>query len=431
MDQDLFLILTVIIISLIFSAFFSGMEIAFISANRLKIELDNKKGGFKAKVLAYFAKKPGWFIGAMLIGNNIALVIYSLFMAFVLKPLFMEWFDQAGLVLLFQSVFSTLFVLVFAEFLPKAIFRINPNRLLNVMAFPLMLFYGILWLPTLIVIGLTEGILTFFIEKNSNEDDKIAFEKVDLDNYLSEITQDVEVEEELENEVKIFHNALGFSQVMARDCMIPRNEIVAFEIEEDINELKIKFIETGLSKILIYRDSIDNIIGYIHCLELFGKPTHIKSILLPISIIPESITANKILEEFIAKKRSISVVVDEFGGTSGMVTMEDVIEEIFGEIDDEHDMDDMTHYQISEFEFEFSGRVEVDFINEKYRLNFPIKEDYETLGGMIIHHTENIPKKGQFISIGDFKILIKEVSNTRIEWVSVFLIKEDKKKNDQ
>ena len=429
MDQELILILIVIILALIFSAFFSGMEIAFISANRLKIELDNKKGGFKAKVLAYFAKKPSWFIGAMLIGNNIALVIYSLYMAFILKPLFTEWFDHAGFVLFSQTVFSTLFVLVFAEFLPKAIFRINPNGLLHVMAYPLMFIYGFLWIPTLIVIGLTEGILTFFVSKNNNENEKIAFEKVDLDNYLSEVTNDVEVEEELEHEVKIFHNALGFSQVIARDCMIPRNEIVAFEIEENINELKQKFIETGLSKILIYRDSIDNIIGYVHCLELFGRPEHIKSILLPISIIPESITANKILEEFIAKKRSISIVVDEFGGTSGMVTMEDVIEEIFGEIDDEHDLDDMTHYQKSEFEFEFSGRVEIDFINEKYRLNFPVKEDYETLGGMIIHYTESIPKKGQFISIGNFKILIKEVSNTRIEWVSVFLIKEDSKNN--
>ena len=292
-----------------------------------------------------------------------------------------------------------------------------------------MLFYGILWVPTLIVIGLSEGILRLFIDRDNKENDKIAFEKVDLDNYLNEITKDIEVEEELEHEVKIFHNALGFSQVMARDCMIPRNEIVAFEIEEDIKELKNKFIETGLSKILIYRDDIDNIIGYVHCLELFRQPSHIKSILLPISIIPESITANNILEEFISKKRSISVVVDEFGGTSGMVTMEDVIEEIFGEIDDEHDLDDITHYQVSEFEFEFSGRVEIDFINEKYRLDLPVKEDYETLGGMIINHTENIPKKGQFISVGDFKILIKEVSNTRIEWVSLFVIKDEKKRD--
>ncbi len=426
MDIELGLIF-LIVLALIFSAFFSGMEIAFISANRLKIELDNKNGGFKAKVLAYFAKKPGWFIGTMLLGNNVALVIYSLYMAVLLNAALFSWLNNEGLVLFCQTVISTLFVLIFAEFIPKTIFRINPNRILNILAIPLILIYGLLWMPTLIIIGLAEGFIALFIGKKEKGKEKVAFEKIDLDVYLEELTQEIDNDDEIDHEVKIFHNAMGFSEIIARDCMVPRNEIIAFELDEDIRELKNKFIETGLSKILIYRDTIDNIIGYVHSLELFKLPKQIKSILLPISIVPESITANKILEELINKKRSIAVVVDEFGGTSGMVTMEDVIEEIFGEIIDEHDQGELTHRQISEHEFEFSGRVEIDLINEKYRLNLPEKEDYETLGGLIIHHTESIPLKDDFISIGNFKILIKEVSNTRIEWVRLFVL--DSKKN--
>lgn len=420
--------LLIIILSLILSAFFSGMEIAFISANRLKIELDNKKGGYKAKLLAYFAKKPEWFIGSMLLGNNISLVVYSWFMGFLLKPnieaalSYASWIDSAAMVLFLQTLVSTILILIFAEFLPKTFFRINPNGILSFLSVPLILIYGILWFPTVIVIGIAEALMFLFIKDKGGRNDKVAFEKVDLDNYLDELTKEIVDVKELDSEVKIFHNALGFSEVIARDCMIPRNEIVAFEIDEDVDELKKKFIETGLSKILIYRDSIDNIIGYVHCLELFKQPEHIKSILLPISIIPESITANKILEEFIKKNRSIAIVVDEFGGTSGMVTMEDVIEEIFGEIDDEHDQADMDHRQISTFEYEFSGRTEIDFINEKYRLAIPESEEYETIGGMIIHHKESIPKKGDLISIANYKILIKQVSNTRIEWVTFLVV---------
>ena len=422
-----------IIFSLVCSAFFSGMEIAFISANRLKIELDNKKGGYKAKLLAYFAKKPEWFIGTMLLGNNVSLVVYSWFMGFILKPqiealtLGIGWIDSAALVLFVQTLISTIFILVFAEFLPKAFFRINPNGTLSFLAVPLILIYGVLWVPTLLVIAVAEGLMFFFIKDKSERSDKVAFEKIDLDNYLDELTKEVPDVKELENEVKIFHNALGFSDVIARDCMVPRNEIIAFEINEAIQELKDKFIETGLSKILIYRDNIDNIIGYVHCLELFKQPKQIKTILLPISIVPESISANKILEEFIKKNRSIAIVVDEFGGTSGMVTMEDVIEEIFGEIDDEHDLDDQDHKQLSENEFEFSGRTEIDFINEKYRLNIPELEEYETVGGMIIHHTESIPSKGDLISIENFKILIKEVSKTRVELVRFIVVRSTTK----
>jgi len=424
--MDAVIILISIIITLAFSAFFSGMEIAFISANRLKIALDNKQGGVKAKILAYFAKNPASFIGTMLLGNNTAIVVYSMFMAMAIDDPLTELIGMTWLVLLIQTIITTILVLIFAEFLPKAIFRINPNRALSMLAFPLVIIYGILWLPAFLIIGLAELILKIFI-RDKGDNSQIVFEKVDLDNYLEEYTADTENSNVLDHEVKIFHNALNFADVIARDCMVPRNEIVAFEIEEDLLGLREKFIETGLSKILIYRETVDNIIGYIHSYELFKSPETIKSILLPVSIIPETINANKILEELINKNRSIALVVDEYGGTAGMVTMEDVIEEIFGEIQDEHDLSDVSNKKINSTEFELNGRAEIDFLNEEFRLNLPLSEEYETLGGFIISEIQNIPQQGEVIRIGNFVITIKEVSNTKIEMVRVLLIEESSK----
>lgn len=424
--MDAVIILISIIITLAFSAFFSGMEIAFISANRLKIALDNKQGGVKAKILAYFAKNPASFIGTMLLGNNTAIVVYSMFMAMAIDDPLTELIGMTWLVLLIQTIITTILVLIFAEFLPKAIFRINPNRALSMLAFPLVIIYGILWLPTFLIIGLAELILKIFI-RDKGDNSQIVFEKVDLDNYLEEYTTDTENSNVLDHEVKIFHNALNFADVIARDCMVPRNEIIAFEIEEDLVGLREKFIETGLSKILIYRETVDNIIGYIHSYELFKSPETIKSMLLPVSIIPETINANKILEELINKNRSIALVVDEYGGTAGMVTMEDVIEEIFGEIQDEHDLSDVSNKRINSTEFELNGRAEIDFLNEEFRLNLPLSEEYETLGGFIISEIQNIPQQGEVIRIGNFVITIKEVSNTKIEMVRVLLIEESSK----
>ncbi len=425
MDGDSVIILSIyVIITLVFSAFFSGMEIAFVSANRLKIALDDKQGGISARILSYFDKKPARFIGAMLLGNNAAIVAYSMLMAILLEPVIRDYLTANELlVLLIQTIITTLIVLLFAEFLPKAIFRINPNRALRVMVYPLITIYVLLWVPTMITIGIAELLLKIFIRRDDGED-KVVFEKVDLDNYLDE-HRAVQNPEEIEHEVKIFHNALNFSEVIARDCMVPRNEIIAFELEDSLEDLRQKFIETGLSKILIYRDSIDNIIGYVHSYELFKSPDSIKSVLLPVSIIPESITANKILEELIKKNRSIALVVDEFGGTSGMITMEDVIEEIFGEIDDEHDHGDISNRMINEFEFELSGRAEIDFINEKFRLHIPESEEYETLSGFIISNTESIPKPEEVIVIGDYIITVKESSNTRIEMVYLRINQEE------
>jgi len=416
--SNVILLLLLVVVSLVFSAFFSGMEIAYISANKLKIELDNKKGEWSAKILSFLSKSPAWFIAAMLIGNNIALVIYTLYMADLLSPLLNNWGFNSTSILLIQTIFSTFFILVFAEFLPKAIFRLNPNRVLKVFSLLLVIFYFLIWPVTALVVYLTKFALKFFGKEDGNNQ-KISFGKTDLNQYLEELKNDLNEDQEMEHDVKIFHNALSFSEVIARDCMVPRNEIIALEINDSIDELKELFLKTGFSRILIYKENIDNIIGYVHSIELFKIPKNIKSVLLPVGIIPESMIGNNILEDFIDKKRGVLVVVDEFGGTSGIITMEDIIEEIFGEIDDEHDKDPLTHEQISDKKYVFSARVEIDFINEKYRLNLPEKEEYETLGGLIIHFAETIPQKGASFLVDNYEVVVLEVQENRILKVGV------------
>ena len=296
------------LLGLIFSAFFSGMEIAFISSSKLKIELDNKKGQFSAKILSFFSSKPAWFIAAMLIGNNIALVIYTLYVAELIEPYLTSLALNSSIILLFQTLFSTFFILLFAEFLPKSIFRLNPNYTLRIFSLILFVFYIILWPITAFVVNLSTSILKLF--GNEESINKVSFKKTDLDLYINELKKDLEIGEEMEHDVKIFHNALSFSEVIARDCMVPRNEIVALEINDKIEALKELFLESGHSRIIIYKENIDNIIGYVHSIELFKTPISIKSMLIPISIVPESISGIKLLKDFIDKKISVSVVVD-------------------------------------------------------------------------------------------------------------------------
>lgn len=408
--------------ALTFSAFFSGMEIAFISSSKLKIELDNKKGQLSAKILSFFSSKPAWFIAAMLIGNNIALVIYTLHVAELIEPYLISINLNSSIILVIQTLFSTIFILLFAEFLPKAIFRLNPNYTLRFFSFILIIFYFLLWPITAIVVFLSNSILKLF--GNEESIDKVSFKKTDLDLYINELKKELEIGEEMEHNVKIFHNALSFSDVIARDCMVPRNEIVALEINDKIEELKKLFLDSGHSRIMIYKENIDNIIGYVHSIELFKIPISIKSMLIPISIVPESMTGIKLLEDFIDKKISVSVVVDEYGGTSGILTMEDIIEEIFGEIDDEHDQEELIHREISENNFLFSARLEIDFINEKYRLKLPVKEDYETLSGLIIYFAETIPEKGSTFKIENFEFKILEVDETKISKVQLLVLSE-------
>lgn len=400
------------------SAMFSGLEIAFVSANKLKIELDNNKGNFTAKVLSSFLKKPAKFIGAMLLGNNIALVIYSILMAKFLEPLIVIYIiDNELIILLIQTIISTLLILFFAEFLPKAVFRINPNKVLSIAAIPITIVYYFLYPFTYITVGISNLILKLFKVDTSESD--LAFSKIDLEDFVANIQESKDDNDAVDSEIQIFKNALSFADVKVRECMIPRTEIIAIDVESSIEELRLIFIETGLSKILIYRDSIDNIIGYVHSKELFKKPETIKSILLPVSIVPEVMSANDMLKKALKERRSIAVVVDEFGGTSGILTIEDVIEEIFGEIEDEHDKEEFIEEKIDENHYQFSARVEIDYINEKYKIDLPESDDYETLGGLIINIHESIPESGEIIATDDFEFTIDKVSENKVDLISL------------
>lgn len=416
MESSLFII---ILCTLIASAFFSGMEIAFVSANRLKIELDKKKGNVSGKILGRFVKYDANFIATMLLGNNIALVIYGIQMAKLLEPLIKDYIPD-GTVLLVQTVVSTLLILVTAEFLPKAIFQINPNRILKISAFPLAVIYYALFIPTQITMFLSNGLLRLFNVNTKNSEN--AFSKVDLDHYVRDLNDRMEDEADLGNEMQILQNALDFGNVKARDCMIPRTEIIALNIDEDIEKLKAVFIETGLSKILIYRDTIDNIIGYTHSFELFKNPARIKEILIPIGFVPEAIPGKELLELFTKQNGNIAVVVDEYGGTSGLVTIEDVIEEIFGDIEDEHDAEDILEEQIDETTFRFSARQDIDYINAQYELELEESSEYETLGGLILNHTASIPEEGFVLELDKYTLTVEEVSDRRIDIIQLKII---------
>lgn len=408
----------IILIAIISSAFFSGLEIAFITSNKLRIELENKQGSLSAKILSHFNKYPSRYLGTMLLGNNIALVIFGIYMDEELNPILGQYISSKIVLLIISTFLSTMLILITAEYLPKNIFRINPNRTLSLFVFPLTIVYGVLYPIVMVTIGFSEFMLKK-IFRVKIEKENAAFTMIDLDNYLREGTSTNEKKADMDYEIQIFQNALDFSNVKARECMVPRIEIVALDVNNSIEELKNKFIQTRLSKILIYSGSIDNIIGYVYSKELFKNPESIRSILLPVSIVPESIAANEVLTVFIQQHKSIAIVVDEFGGTSGMLTMEDVMEEIFGEIDDEHDKEEMIEKVIRENEYLFSARLETDYLNEKYHLHLPILDNFETLGGLIMHYHESIPKLHEEIRIDNFLFTITSVTRTRIEQVKL------------
>ncbi len=416
MDPDSILI---IITSLLCSAFFSGMEIAFVASNKLHLELMKKRGDINARILSPFLERPSRFIATMLVGNNIALVVYGIEMAHVLEPFIRNYTSSAVVVLWLQTILSTAVVLVTAEFIPKVLFSLNANRFIRFFALPAWFCYYGLYIVVSLVVGLSNLILKHIL-RAPQMDEKPVFERVDLEEYLNEHKADLSEIDQQETEIQIFKNALDFSKVKARECMIPRNEIVAMELSEDIQALRDKFVETGFSKIVIYRENIDQIIGYTHSYELFKEPEDIKSILLPIAMLPETMAANDILNLFLKERKSIALVVDEFGGTSGLVPVEDIVEEIFGEIQDEHDSEVLIEKQVKEGESVFSGRHEIDYLNEKYQLNLPESDDYETLSGLIVHYCEDIPQRKDRISMDDFSFLILEVDQTRIEKVKLF-----------
>ena len=401
------------------------MEIAFISANKIHIEIEKKQDDFLAKVLSRLTKRPSKFIATMLIGNNIALVIYGLFMG----ELLMNWFvgmlpANNGFVdlmltdfsLLTQTIISTLIILITAEFLPKVLFQIYANSLLKVFAVPAYFFYVLFSIISEFIIKVSDFILkTFF--KTDGDETQLAFSKVELGDYITEQLETVEEEDQVDSEIQIFQNALEFSAVKAREVMVPRTEITAVELHENPKNLAKLFTETGYSKILIYKDTIDNIIGYVHSYELFKKPKTIKSILRPVEFVPETMLIQDILNVLTKKRKSIAVVLDEYGGTSGIMTVEDIVEELFGEIEDEHDSTDLLEEQLDENSYKFSARLEVDYVNENYKLELPENDEYETLGGLIVNETGKIPEQDSEIQIDNFVFTILEVSNTKIDLV--------------
>ena len=425
--------IVIIISTLILSAFFSGMEIAYVSSNKIHIELEKKQGDFLGKILAKLTAKPSKYIATMLIGNNIALVIYGFKMGDVLVSWFQSMLPSdnttltyllVDLQLLTQTIISTLVILITAEFLPKVFFQIYANSLMKLLAFPTYIFYFLFSWVSECIIWMSDAVLKY-IFRTRGEDVVLAMTKVELGNYISEQMESVEDHEDIDSEIQIFQNALDFSEVKAREVMVPRTEITGVDISDSIENLTELFIETGRTKIIVYKDSVDDILGYVHSFELFKKPKTIKSIVIPVGFVPETILIKDVLNILTKKRRSIAVVIDEYGGTSGIMTVEDIIEELFGEIEDEHDNVDLVEEQITEKTFKFSGRLEVDYINETYKLNLPISENYETLGGLIVHTTEEIPQEKEDVIIDNFKFTIVEVSSTKIDLVHLKILEID------
>jgi len=399
------------------------MEIAFVSANKMHIELEKKKDTFLAKVLVKLTEKPSKFITTMLVGNNIALVVYGYFMGELLMPYLKPFLINDFVILLVQTIISTIIILVTAEFIPKAIFRIFANESLKIFAIPTYIFFFLFYVISEFIMRISDFVLRVFF--NTKEDNiQLAFTKAELGDYINE---QLEIsDEEVDSEIQIFQNALEFHNVRAREAMIPRTDIVAIEVTDTVSNLKDLFIESGLSKIMVYKGSLDDIIGYIHAFELFKNPKSIRSILLPIETVPETMMINDILNELTKKQKSVALVIDEYGGTSGLITIEDIIEELFGDIEDEHDSIELLDKKINDREFELSARLEVDYVNENYDLTLPEDDAYETIGGLIVDVAEKIPQKGEIIEIDNFQFSILEVSSSKIENVYLkVLFRED------
>ena len=411
-------IVWIVVVSLIFSAFFSGMEIAFVSSNRVRFELDMKKETLLGRVLNLFYHHQEQFISTMLVGNNIALVIYGIGMAELLSPVLSYIYDNDIFVLLSQTLLSTLLILLTAEFFPKTLFRINPNSVLRFFALPVYPIYLILYPLSKLTSLFSKGVLWLSGVKISNHQEENAMSKVDLDFFIQQSIDEADNEQEVETEMKIFRNALDFSNVKLRDCMIPRNEIVAVDRDKTMRqELISTFIETGLSKIIVYKENIDDIVGYIHSSEMFKQSVDWRVHIKPILQVPETMLASKLMKSLMQQKRSIAVVIDEFGGTSGIITLEDLLEEICGDIEDEHDIRNYVSQKVGENEYLFSGRLEIEKINEMYDLEIPESDEYQTIAGYILYHHKTIPQQGEIVEIGPYKFKILKRNATKIESV--------------
>ena len=417
-----------IIIALAFSAFFSGMEIAFVSSNKLRFEMERAQSSLSARLASTFYEHPNSFIATLLVGNNIALVVYGILIARLLGPSVVQpmGIQNEWVALLVQTIISTLIVLVTGEFIPKTLFKLNPNRTLTFFAPLAYLFYILLYPISKFTSGLSKLLLRIFGLKIAQHDSESAFTKVDLDFLIQSTIDQTDNEEEIEDEVKIFQNALDFSNCRVRDCIVPRTEIVAVDVTESLEQLKAKFIESGCSKIIVYDDDIDNVLGFIHSSEMFHLKAgdswkeHIREV----PIVPESMNAQKLMQTLMQQKISLAVVVDEFGGTSGICTLEDLVEEIFGDIEDEHDQQSYVAKQLQSGEYELSGRLEVEKANELLNLNLPESDEYLTVGGLILHEVQRFPKLNEVVRFGRFEIKVIKNTSTKIELVRLRILGE-------
>ncbi|MNK60673.1 Hemolysin C [compost metagenome] len=412
--------ISIIIICLILAAFFSGMEIAFTSANKIYLEIEKKQNDFLSRILTKLTENPSKFIAAMLIGNNVALVVYGFFMG----DLILNWMAHFGFVfsdwwnILIQTLLATFIVLVTSEFFPKVFFQIYANSLIKILALPAYLFYRLFYYISTFFIWIADFVLSKFFKTEGNQIH--LFSRIELGNYITEQMSTVEEDEEVDSEIQIFQNALEFSGVKARDIMTPRTEIVDIDLFDTVDDLKALFIETGYSKIIVSQNSLDDIVGYVHSFDLFKKPSAIKSVLMTVEFVPETILIKDVLNLLIKKRKNVAVVLDEYGGTSGIITIEDIVEELFGEIEDEHDLDEeLIEEEIGDGKYLFSTRLDVEYLNETYKLMIPEEDSYGTLGGFIVNHTKEIPQKGDKIVIDKFHFFIEEASNKKIELVKL------------
>ncbi|WP_396140082.1 hemolysin family protein [Flavobacterium sp.] len=414
----------IIILCLILSAFFSGMEIAFVSSNKIYLEIEKKQDDFISKILTKLTQKPSKFIATMLVGNNVSMVVYGFFMG----ELLMRWFVNLGFHLtdfsnlLLQTIISTLIVLMTSEFLPKVFFQIYANTFIKFFALPAYFFYKLFYYISSFLIWISDYVLRKFF-KTEGDQINLSFSKVELGNYISEQMNSVQDHEIVDSEIQIFQNALEFSGVKAREIMTPRTELVAVDLHSSIVDLRDLFIKTGYSKIVVYINTLDDIVGYVHSFELFKKPRSIKSIMIPVEFVPETILIKDAMNLLTKKRKSIAVILDEYGGTSGIVTIEDIVEELFGEIEDEHDSDEeLIENRIDDLNYIFSTRLDVQYINDTYKLNIPESDSYETLGGFIVDFSKEIPQKGAQITIGNFVFIIEEATNKKIELVKMTVL---------
>ena len=419
----------IVFLSLVFSAFFSGVEIAFISSDKLHIELRSQQGFYSDKILSGFLKKPSWFITTTLIGNNVSLVIYGIFMALLMKPwleqAFPPWLSNELIIFVVQTVLATFIVLVTAEFLPKSLFLISPNRMLSALAIPIRIIYVLFFPAVWLIVNLSKFMIEKLLRLEFSEDEPV-FGLIELNQYIKRMVHDREEQKKQEVDAKIFTNALEFKTVKVRDCQVPRTELVTVSVDDSIEDLKSAFIESGYSKVLVYKESIDNVIGFCNSIELFKKPKEVQDILSPITIVPETMLANDLMIRFIEERKNIALVVDEYGGTSGIVTIEDIMEEIFGEIQDEHDEEDLLEQKLDADNYLLSARLEIDYLNDKYNFHLP-EGDYETLGGLILSVAEDFPERNEKIVIHDFIFVIESIEDNRIDHIKLTITRPNSK----